>query len=63
MENNYYALYDLEDNLICLFNNIHEFVSKHHYQYFELRRKFKKSKSNYINLELEKKSYKLYKFS
>jgi len=58
----YYVLYDLEDNLICYFDTITDFLSKYNYKNYEITRKFKNSKSNFINLILENKTYKLYIF-
>jgi len=63
MEKNYFVLYDNNDYIVCYFDNIREFAFKYNYQYYELRRKFKNSKTNFINLILDNVEYKLYSFS
>ena len=59
---NYYVLYDLNDNLIGYFDSLIEFKNKFGYPVYELNRKFKNGKSNFIFFNIENKKYKLYKF-
>lgn len=59
----YFLLYDLDDNIICYFNDIKEISIKYNYEIKELNRKFKNSLFNYIILHLDSHTYKLYKFS
>lgn len=56
-------MYDLDDNLICYLDSINELFYKYHYQPREITRKFKNSLNNYINLVIDNKKFKLYKFS
>lgn len=59
----YYVMYDLEDNLLCYYSNILELTSKLNYQVKEINRKFKKSKDNVININVDNLRYKVYKFN
>ena len=58
----YYVMYDLEDNLFCYYSNILELTSKLNYQVKEINRKFKKSKGNVININVDNLRFKVYKF-
>lgn len=60
---NYFILYDFEDNIVCYIDSLNEFKLKFNYPVYELNRKFKNSKSNFILFNIENKKYKLYKFS
>ena len=56
-----YCLYDLNDTIVCLYEDLLEIYTKLGYPPKEINRKFKKTMTNFIVLYLEKKSYKLYK--
>ena len=58
----YYILYDLNDNIICYFDNLFEISKKFGYPIKELNRKYRKSLDNSINLVLENVYYKLFCF-
>lgn len=58
----YFVMYDLFDNLVCYYSNIYELTTKLHYQVKEIKRKFKNSKSNVININVNNVRYKVYKF-
>lgn len=58
----YFVMYDLFDNLVCYYSNIYELTTKLHYQVKEINRKFKNSKSNVININVNNSRYKVYKF-
>lgn len=58
----FYVLYDELDNIIGYYSNLLEFCVHFNYAVRELRRKFKLSHYNYINLIIDRKCYKLYEF-
>lgn len=58
----YFVMYDLFDNLVCYYSNIYELTTKLHYEAKEIKRKFKNSKSNVININVNNARYKVYKF-
>jgi len=64
METNdyYYLLYDLNDNLVCYFDNILDLINKFNYRVPEINRKFKKSVLGYALLQMHGHKYKLYRF-
>jgi hypothetical protein len=59
----YFALYDLNDNLLCYYDDLKEISVKYGYEIKELNRKFRNSVFDYIILCLDNHNYKLYKFS
>ena len=59
---NYFVLYDVNDEIICLFNDFDE-LSKHlNYKLYDLVHEYNRFKSNIINIEIDKKRYKLATF-
>ncbi len=60
-KNNYFTLYDNNENLICYFENYQELT-----KYTKLRIqdivKFFKNSNDYIKITIQKKEYKLYTF-
>ena len=58
----YYVLYDLNDNIICYFDNLTEISEKFGYPIKELNRKYRNSLDDSINLVLENAYYKLFYF-
>lgn len=59
----YFVLYDLNDNVICYYDNLDDFISKYKYAKKEINRKYRNSLTNYIYLIIEQQFFKLYKFS
>jgi len=57
----YYVLYDINDNIICYFNTLLEFATKFGYEIKELNRKYRKN-NDFINLNIDSISYKLFVF-
>lgn len=59
---NYFVLYDENDSIICLFDSFDE-LSKHiNYKLYNLTHEFNRHKSNIINIDIDKKRYKLATF-
>lgn len=59
----YFVLYDLEDNIIGYFDTLLELSVKLHLDIYELRRKFRNTSNNFVNLIYNKKKYRLYSFN
>uniref|UniRef100_A0AAU8AZD7 Uncharacterized protein n=1 Tax=Dulem virus 71 TaxID=3145782 RepID=A0AAU8AZD7_9VIRU len=56
-----YYLYDLDDNLICFYQDVCEIKNKLFYEPKEINRKFRNSSYDFILLYIDNKTYKLYK--
>ncbi len=63
MEKSFFVLYDIQDNIIMYFDNLQEFLVKYNYPLKEINRKFKKTNSNYINVDIDNFRYKLFCFN
>lgn len=61
-KDNYFTLYDKNDNLICYFNNFKELSNIINYNARNLLKEFNKKKKNFIYIETQKEKYKLYTF-
>lgn len=61
-QNNYFVLYDMEDNIICYFDNFKELYKTLNYELRNLVYQFNNKKTNIINIEIENKKYKLATF-
>lgn len=57
----FYVLYDYEDMPILYFETLKEFSNKLGYNYKKLKNRFCE-KNNFIDLLIDKKNFKLYKF-
>lgn len=63
MENNYFVLYDFNDNIICYIDNIYELVNYlPNYRLRDIKRRFLNSKVGYIGIVIDNVIYKLYRF-
>ena len=62
-KDSYYILYDDYDNLITYYNTLIEFCITFNYSCTEIRRKFRNSSTNFINVDIDKRRYKLYIFN
>jgi len=59
---NYFVLYDINDNIICYFNDFNE-LSKHlNYKLYDLVHEYNRHESNMITIVIDKKKYKLATF-
>ena len=58
----YFICYDMEDNLICLLNDINELAIFLHMPIKEINRKYRNSVTNYIVSIVNDKKYKFYQF-
>lgn len=58
----YFVLYDLEDNIVCYFNNLIEFCTKFNYANKEINRKFRNSNFNFIHVDINNIRYSLFAF-
>lgn len=61
-KNNAFVLYDMNDNLICYFDNFNELSKIIGLQLRNIVINFKESKNNCICVVLDNKFYKLYTF-
>ncbi len=59
----YYAIYDLEDNIICYIETFEE-LKKYfpNYRDRDIRRRFLNSKDKYIKIVIDNALFKVYKF-
>lgn len=60
-EQNYFILYDDNDNVLCYFENFDELKKLFNYRLSDIVYQFNKS-DGFINVDIEKKRYKLYTF-
>ena len=58
----YYVLYDLNDNIICYYDNLLEFSFKLGYSIKEINRKYRNSLDNSIFLVIDSTCYRLFRF-
>ena len=61
-ENNYFVLYDLNDNIICYFDNFYELSKYLDYQLRNLVYQYNATASNIITVIIQKRKYKLATF-
>ena len=61
-KNNYFILYDLNDEIICLFDNFDELSNHITQRLHDLVYEYKRHKSNIITIEIDRKKYKLATF-
>ena len=59
---NYFVLYDVNDEIICLFNDFDELSKYLNYKLYDLVHEYNRFKSNIINIEIDRKKYKLATF-
>lgn len=57
--NNYFVLYDLNDEIVCYFNDFIELSKYLNYKYKRLIQEFNNSNSNIINVIIDNKKYEL----
>lgn len=60
--NNYFILYDMEDNIICYFDNANELCNKTNLTINYLIREFNRNKSNTKIIIINEKKYRLATF-
>jgi len=61
-KNNYFILYDLNDEIICLFDSFDELSNHITQRLHDLVYEYKRHKSNIITIEIDRKKYKLATF-
>lgn len=61
-ENNYFVLYDLNDNIICYFDDFYELSKYLDYQLRNLVYQYNATASNIITVIIQKRKYKLATF-
>lgn len=61
--NNYFVLYDINDTIICYFDNFKELSKYINYKVNNLVRLYNISGTNIINIEIDKKKLRLATFS
>lgn len=61
-KNNYFILYDMNDEIICLFDNFDELSNHITQRLYDLVYEYKRHKSNVITIEIDRKKYKLATF-
>lgn len=61
-EENYFILYDLNDNIICYYDNFNELSTVINYSLRDLIREFNREKSNIRIIVINNKKYKLATF-
>ena len=59
LQNSDFVLYDLNDQVICYFQNFNELSKYINYKVYDLAYKFKEHGSNIIKIIIENKEYKL----
>lgn len=57
--NNYFVLYDKNDEIVCYFDNFNELLKYINYKYKRLIQEFNNNNSNIINIIIENKKYQL----
>ena len=57
--NNYFVLYDSNDEVVCYFNDFKELSKYINYRYRDLVYEFNSKNTNVINVKIEEKKYKL----
>lgn len=60
--NNYFVLYDLNDNVICLYDNFEELSKDFTYELRNLVFEYNRNKTNIITIIIGNKKYKLATF-
>lgn len=60
--NNSFVLYDENDEIICYFDNFNELSRYINYKLYDLVREFNRHKKDLINIEIDRKRYKLATF-
>lgn len=58
-KNNYFILYDLEDNIVCYFDNFYELSTHINYNAYDLARRFN-CEGDLIKIIIGQTMYKLY---
>lgn len=61
-EENYFILYDLDDNIICYFDNFNELSTVINYSLRDLIHEYNRAKSNIRIIIINNKKYKLATF-
>lgn len=61
-EENYFILYDLNDNIICYYDNFNELSTVINYSLRDLIREYNREKSNIRIIVINNKKYKLATF-
>lgn len=62
-KNNYFVLYDLNDEVVCYFNNFEELSKYINYKLYDLVHEYNKHKTNIINIIIDNKKLRLATFS
>lgn len=60
--NNYFILYDLNDEIVCYFDNFIEISKYINYRLSDLVHEFNRNKSNIITIIIDREKYKLATF-
>ena len=60
--NNYFVLYDLNDNIVCYYDNYNELLKVLAYDLRNLVFEYNRNKTNIINVIINNKKYKLATF-
>lgn len=61
-KNNYFVLYDKNDELICYFDNFDDLAKYINYRISDLVHEYNKNKTNIINIIIDNKKYELATF-
>lgn len=59
---NYYVLYDIDDNLICYLDTIDDLIRFTGLRKYDITYKFKKSSNDYIQVNVDQKRLNVYRF-
>ncbi len=60
--NNYFVLYDSNDEIICYFNNFDELLKYVNYRLSDLVHEYNRNNTNVISIIIDNKKYKLATF-
>ena len=61
-KDNFFVLYDLNDDIVCYFDNFEDLSRTFSYELRNLVYQYNNHKSNIINIEIDNKKYKLATF-
>lgn len=61
-KNNYFVLYDSNDEIICYFNDFNELLKYINYRLSDLVHEYNRHNNNIINIVIDNKKYKLATF-
>lgn len=61
-KNNYFVLYDSNDEIICYFNDFNELLKYINYRLSDLVHEYNRYNNNIINIVIDNKKYKLATF-